>query len=141
MTDLALDPLGTLTLTMGTTTRIPDTPSGTRVIVEFPAITWESDRVRAKLFGNVAADWLAVGPEGTATLDMRFTLATDDGATLFVSAYGRTDSATFPKGEPIYLALFVEAGDPRYAWLNRAVLVGRGGLVEGKVPLTVSALR
>jgi len=141
MADLELDPLGTLTLTMGETIRIPETPSGLRIIVEFPSITWEAERVRAKLHGVAAADWLAIGPEGTATLDMRFTLATEEGVPLFVTAFGRTDSAEFPKGGPIRLALFVEAGDPRYAWLNRAVLVARGSLASGKVPLSVSALR
>ena len=72
---------------------------------------------------------------------MRFTLVTENGAFLCVAAFGRTDSAAFPKRGPIRLALLVEAGDPRYAWLNRAVLVARGSLVEGKVPLAVSAVR
>jgi hypothetical protein len=141
MADLELETLGLLTLTMGDTVRMAETPSGMRVIVEFPAVDWEGDRVQARLHGAAAADWLTVGPEGTATLDMRFTLATVDGAFLYVSALGRTDSATFAKGGAVHLALFVETGDAKYAWLNRSLLVARGALADGRVKLSVANLR
>jgi hypothetical protein len=108
------------------------------VIVEFPAITWEGERLRGKLKGRAAADWIAVGPEGTATLDIRFTLETDDGAVVFVQTHGRADSATFGKGGPVYLAPRFEAGDARYAWLNRVQAVAKGHLAEGAVRFEVA---
>src|SRR5262245_8220333 len=101
---IELAPLGTLHLTMGESIPIPNCPAGLRVLVEFPASRWEGERLRAGLKGSAAADWLAIGPEGTATLDIRFTMVTDDGAVIFVQTHGRTDSAKFSSGAPVYLA-------------------------------------
>ncbi|MDI1451729.1 DUF3237 domain-containing protein [Polyangium sp. 6x1] len=134
---LQLTPLGTLTLAMGESITLPNCPSGLRVIVEFPAITWEGERLRARLKGKAAADWIAIGPEGTATLDIRFTMETEDGAVIFVQTHGRTDSAKFAAGAPVYLAPRFETGDARYAWLNRIQAVAKGKLESGAVRFEV----
>jgi hypothetical protein len=138
--NLDIAPLGTLTLVMGESIRIADCPAGTRVIVEFPAITWEGERLRGKLKGRAAADWITIGAEGTATLDIRFTLETDDGAVVFVQTHGRTDAANFAKGAPVYLAPRFETGDARYAWLNRIQAVAKGHLEGGAVKFAVGEL-
>ncbi|MFT3772532.1 MAG: DUF3237 domain-containing protein [Minicystis sp.] len=137
---LELSSLGTLTLVMGESIPIPNCPAGMRVIVEFPAITWEGPRLRGRLKGHAAADWIAIGPEGTATLDIRFTLETDDGAVIFVQTHGRTDSKTFAQGAPVYLAPRFETGDARYAWLNRIQAVAKGSLASGEVRFEVHEL-
>lgn len=139
--DIELEPLGTLTISVGETTRIPDTPHGRRVIVEFTAVRWESPRVRAELRGRAAADWLTVGPEGTATFDIRITLVTDDGAFVYVEMEGRNDSRGFATNAPVFLAVRFEAGDPRYAWLNLVQAIAKGSLADGEVVLTMAALR
>ncbi|APR74848.1 Hypothetical protein A7982_00194 [Minicystis rosea] len=59
---LELSSLGTLTLVMGESISIPNCPAGMRVIVEFPAVTWEGPRLRGRLKGHAAADWIAIGP-------------------------------------------------------------------------------
>lgn len=123
---MELKPLGTMTLTMQPPTVMPNSPAGTRIIVEFSQIELKGERLNAKLKGTAAGDWLRVGPEGTATLDFRFCLETQDGAVIFVQAAGRADSAGFAKGAPTYIAPTFETSDARYAWLNRVQAVGRG---------------
>ncbi len=125
--------LGTLTLTLGETVRLAGTPAGDRVIVEFPAIAFEGERLRAKLRGRSAADWLVIGAEGTALVDIRFTLETHDGALVFVQMNGRTEAAKFNSGGPLYMAPRFETGDARYAWLNRVQALSKGSLVGDTV--------
>ena len=43
------------------------------------------------MVGSAAADWVLIGPERTGSLDIRATLRTDDGATIFVQHYGRLE--------------------------------------------------
>ena len=77
------------------------------------------------------ADWVVVGPEGTGTLDIRETLRTDDGATIFVQYQGKLDLSRgmqFPM--TAYVAPRFRPGDARYAWLNRIQAVGKGTLNE-----------
>lgn len=138
---IELAPLGTLHLTMGESIAIPNSPAGMRVIVEFPAIRWEGERLRAELKGKAAADWISIGPEGTATLDIRFTMVTHDGAVVFVQTHGRTDSAGFSSGAPVYLAPRFETGDARYTWLNRIQAVAKGALSAGVVSFEVFEVR
>ncbi|RTL67946.1 MAG: DUF3237 family protein [Pseudonocardiaceae bacterium] len=38
-----------------------------------------------------SGDWVTVGPQGVATLDIRSAYRTDDGATIYVQASGRCD--------------------------------------------------
>ncbi|HVY44243.1 MAG TPA: DUF3237 domain-containing protein, partial [Minicystis sp.] len=141
--DMALElvPLGRMSLTLGETIRMPDTPSGLRVIVEFPAIEFDGDRLKAKLRGRAAADWLVIGAEGTAQVDIRFTLETIDGAVILVLMNGRTEAATFNAGGPLYMAPRFETGDARYAWLNRVQAVSKGSLAGDRVVNEVFEVR
>jgi hypothetical protein len=128
---LELRPLGTLAMRMQQSALIRDTPAGMRVIVEFSDIRWSGERLNATQRGTAAADWLHVGPEGTAVLDIRFCLETPEGALITVQGGGRTNSATFAQGSPIYFAPTFEASHPQYAWLNRVQAVARG-VVQGE---------
>jgi len=68
-----------------------------------------------------------LGPEGTGTVDDRWTLRTDDGAVIFVQFTGRLDASQgwqFPM--TVYVAPRFETGDKRYGWLNRIQAVGKG---------------
>lgn len=133
MTAIELVPLGTLTITLGETVRLLGTPSGERVIVEFPVIELAGDRIRAHRKGATAADWLVIAGDGTAQIDIRFTLETDDGALIYVQMNGRTDANTFASGGPLYMAPRFETGDARYAWLNRIQAISKGAFAGGKV--------
>jgi len=67
------------------------------------------------------------GNETTRTLsiDVRATLETDDGATIFVSYQGRSDY-TKAGAAPIITAPLFETSDPRYLWLNKVQAIARG---------------
>jgi hypothetical protein len=111
---------------MGKTIALPTTPVGRRMIVDFTDVTLEGTRVKGKKAAVAAGDWLVIGPEDTATLDIRFVLETHDGANILVEGKGRTDSAHFSQGAPPYFAPLFETSDPRYVWLNRVQGIARG---------------
>lgn len=106
-------------------------PAGTRMIVEVASAEFKGDRLAGELLGTGAADWLVLSADGTATVDVRLTLRTDDGATVFVQYNGRLDVSKglrFPI--TAYVAPRFETGDERYAWLNRIQAIGKGTLNE-----------
>jgi hypothetical protein len=86
-------------------------------------------------------DWAVVGDDGWVRVDVRGQSRTDDGAVLYMSYRGLIEpsaaftSAVMSGGETSYddqywrVAIEVETGDPRYAWLTSSVLIGRGRLM------------
>jgi hypothetical protein len=123
---IELVPLCTATITLADPMVLPNTPSGMRIIIEVRDATLEGERLRAKLKGAAAADWLTVGPDGTGTLDVRGTFETDDGALVYSWYRGRLDLSKPPGSAPIYAAPLYETGDERYAWLNKIQAVAKG---------------
>lgn len=99
----------------------------------------------ARLSGNVAPghDWFITRADGCLLIDVRLTLTTDDGASIYLtyqgSMRGSADAlARFRKGEqlaPDEYALHVvarfECGDARYRWLNDLLAVGVGEQTPG----------
>jgi hypothetical protein len=107
---------------------------GSRMIFEVVSIETEGERFRATMEGAAAADWLLVGPGGEASLDVRATVRTHDGALVYAAYYGRF---TFDGSLPvtIYVAPRFETSDARYRWLNHIQAVGKG-VVDEKLLLT-----
>lgn len=101
-------------------------PMGTRVVVEFKGCRLEGERLKASQRGGTAGDWLVVGPEVTATLDVRLVVETDDGALIYLHGAGRTDAVEFAKGGVMWLTPLFETADPRYAWLNKVQGLAKG---------------
>jgi hypothetical protein len=125
--------LGTLVVTMGKSVFMEGTPAGTRLVIDFAEITLDGERVHAaKAAGVPAGDWLQIGPGNAATLDIRFLLETQDGASIYVHGLGRTDSARFSSGAPCWFTPLFETNDPRYAWLNQVQGIARG-VAHGQV--------
>lgn len=92
-----------------------------------------------RLTGTVepgGADWQHVGADGTAVIDTRYLLRTDDGVPLVIATEGyRTGTAEvlgrLQRGEPVaadeyYFRVRVtfDAGDGPYAWLRDHLFVG-----------------
>ena len=50
------------------------------MIVKVASVEVKGDRLRGEMAAPQSADWLLIGPEGTATPHMRAALRTDDGA-------------------------------------------------------------
>jgi hypothetical protein len=116
---------------LGAISVIGPTPSGVRTIVEVTGVVIEGERLRATLHEQPAGDWLTLGPDGTTTLDVRMTLATDDGALVHLRYGGRSERT--PENPYNYVAAVFETGDPRYAWLNKIQAVGKGLRVGDRV--------
>lgn len=137
-TDLAIQavPLAKMTLEMAKPFALENTPVGTRIIVEFTRVDWDGERLKAKLAGRAAADWLSVGPEETGSLDFRWLIETQDGVLIYVHGPGRTHAPSFSEGGATYFSMSFETGDARYAWLNRIQAIAKGRLQEdGKTVL------
>lgn len=123
-------------------------PFGTRNFFEVTGGTFEGKRLKGKVLTG-GGDWLLVGADGFARLDVRAQLMTDDGAALYVSYVGvlqmneKVAGALAKGGKTDYADHYFrtaprfETGDPRYAWLNQSVFVAEGrvgpGFVEYKV--------
>lgn len=125
----ALIPLCQVDLELGPPVIVGDGPSGSRIVVAILAMTLTGDRLNGALKGPSAADWLTVAG-GVATIDVRVTIETDDGALIYVQYRGRSDVAKGIGASPMYVAPTFETGDERYRWLNPIQAVGKGLLSE-----------
>ena len=130
---LELIPLCTVTVTPVLAADLGITPVGRRLMVTIRAVECVGERIRAHLKAGVSAgDWMIIGPDGTALIDIRLTLETDDGALIHVEYQGRRDFTQVYEGidAPVYIAPRFETSDERYSWLNKIQAVGKG-LVDG----------
>lgn len=104
---------------------IPAGPVGTRVVVEVTGGTFEGPRGRGTV--QMGGDWLTLRTTGTAQLDVRVLLVTDDGAAIHMAYEGIM--APSEDGPRIVTAPLFQCGDERYSWLNdiQAVAIGKPG--------------
>jgi hypothetical protein len=98
------------------------------------------------------ADWQIVCADGTALLEARYTVLTDDGALVYVRNLGLRHGPPevmerIQQGEAVDPAEYYfrstprfEAGDSRYAWLNRILAVGSGARLASEVHLDIYAV-
>ncbi|HYF45803.1 MAG TPA: DUF3237 domain-containing protein [Acidimicrobiales bacterium] len=119
---LELVPLGRMDITLRDPFVLGGVPSGTFVIAELESVRFEGEKLKASGKGNANADWVTISPDGTAEIDVKILLESDDGALIFCSYTGRLDLAT----QTAYAAPVFQTGDERYAWLNNMVAVGKG---------------
>jgi Protein of unknown function (DUF3237) len=130
-------PLAVMTLAVDFSAIVPIGPirSGMRAIAPVTGGRCTGERLNASV--RPGQDWFVGQADGLA-IDVRLTLDSDDGATLYLSYTGamRTTPEVmtrFRKGELLakedYRLTIVarfECGDPRYAWLNDALVIGVG---------------
>ena len=121
---------------------IGDTPAGRRLVAPVSGGTIAGERLSGQVLPG-GADWVTQRGDGHSAIDVRLTLRTDDGATLGLTYRGRFVGPPgamqrFVAGQPIDAAqsslqtvASFESGDPRYAWLNDAIVVGIGEQVDG----------
>ncbi|TMR91671.1 DUF3237 domain-containing protein [Nonomuraea basaltis] len=110
------------------------TPLGTRMIAVVDHGTVEGPRLRGEFLPG-GGDWIIVGSDRVARLDVRATLRTHDDELVFVTVTGRaslSDEAIgrLWAGETIgwdemhaRSAPLFESGADRYAWLNSTVAI------------------
>jgi len=132
MATAELREVGLMHVQIGDFIEVGDGPRGKRLVVDVPAVTLESDRVKASLATNDAADWGTLSNDGKLiALDVRFTLKTDDGAYIYVEYGGRADFETLI----VAAAPTFQTGSEKYSWLNsvQAVAAGQANLETGKL--------
>jgi hypothetical protein len=131
---IQLKPLATATIQLRPPIVIDNGPFGSRQVFEVASAEFTGERLTASLRGVACADWLLVAADGSATLDIRGTLETPDGAIIYVNYYGKSDfSAGLVFPITIYVAPRFETSDPRYTWLNKVQAVGKGIVNENLV--------
>ena len=126
-------------------------PLGTRVYFGSAGGSFEGPDVRGAVLPG-GGDWTLFRPDGVMTLDVRLGLRTDDGELIHMTYGGRwivpaelraaladldkrhtiDPSRYYFRTNPMF-----ETGSKRYAWLNDAVCVGSGYLIEGGVAYRV----
>jgi hypothetical protein len=128
--------LGEVRVAFGTGVLAYETPTGMRLDAIATGGTVRGPRLDAEVLPG-GGDWLELGPDGIARMDIRATLRTTDGAIVHYTSRGRTvldddARARYLAGEPVgpeglfgrATPLFETAAEP-YRWLNGAVAVGR----------------
>jgi Protein of unknown function (DUF3237) len=110
---------------------------GERRIIPITGGRFEGARLRGEIIPG-GADWQIVVADGTALLEARYTMRTDDGALVYVRNVGVRHGppevlAAIARGEQVDPAKYYfratpafETGEKRYGWLNRLVAVCSG---------------
>lgn len=84
-------------------------------------IYFEGDLIGEKINGKISGvDYLKVRADGRYFLDLHAKILTDDGAQIQVTETGINDNGT------LKLNMVFHTNDQRYAWLNRAQVLGLG---------------
>ena len=125
--------------------------AGQRRIIPIIGGRVSGPRLNGKVL-NLGADWQTIFSDGTAELDTRYALQCDDGAIIEIRNYGYRHGPAevlqaVARGEDVspdayYMRTHarLESGDPRYAWVNRTLFVGRGARLQQGVVISLFAL-
>ena len=128
------------------------TPLGTRLTYVVERGVVDGPRLRGELLPG-GGDWVLVGDDGVARLDVRATLRTHDGHLVHVTSTGRARlddaaRARYMAGELIAWdeayarsAPLFETGADEYGWLNEAVTVAVNQLSPTHVDYRIFLVR
>jgi hypothetical protein len=123
------------------------TTYGKRRIVPITGGTFEGPTMRGTILSG-GADWQTVRTDGTADLEARYTLKTDDGVLIYIQNKGIRHAkpevlARLAKGEKVspsdyYMrtAAVFEVTEGKYAWLSKAVVIATGARMPDHVLLS-----
>jgi hypothetical protein len=128
---IELVPLASVTYKVGQYLEVGRGPAGYRLIGEIESAVVDGDRLRGTMAGPAGADWISVVGK-VATIDVRWTLVTDDGALVFVHYLGRHDAHEGLGTGHAYAAPMFETSDDRYEWLNSILAVGKAQFLDTK---------
>jgi hypothetical protein len=123
LSSLPVEYLFTIHAAVAAPVPIPGGPTGTRVIVNVTGGTFQGPKVSGTV--GMGGDWLSMRTTGSAHLDVRLLLITDDGVAIHMAYEGIM--APSDTGVRIITAPLFQTGDERYAWLNdvQAVAIGQ----------------
>jgi hypothetical protein len=130
--------LMTMEVKVGALLNIGAVPHGTRRTALLTGGTFEGPRLRGTIVPESSADWQLLRSDGVLEMDVRFTLRTDDGAMISMSAFGLRHGppeviAAIGRGETVDPSTYYfrtmprfETAHPAYAFLNRLIAVASG---------------
>ncbi len=145
---IELTPLFDMRVTLAPIKDLGQTPNGHRRIIDITGGTFEGERLRGRVLPG-GADWQVIRPDGSAALEARYTLETDDGALIYVRNTGFRHGppevlARLAAGEDVDPADYYfrstpvfETGAEAHAWLNSVVAVASGARRPDAVELGV----
>jgi hypothetical protein len=123
-------------------------PFGARVYFEVTGGRAEGERFNAEVIPG-GGDWLLIGPDGLARLDVRASFRTDDGALVYAQYTGllelnegvanalATGGSTAVEDQYFRTTPRFETGDERYAWMQQSVFLSVGRMSNGGVEYQV----
>ena len=126
--------LGRFRAELGEPLELGQTPWGRRRVIAIAGGEFDGPRLRGTVLAG-GADWQVVHPDGTATIDTRYTLQTHDGALISVATQGVRHGppevlARIAAGELVdpaeyyfRVSIRYEVAEAEYGWLNRIVAV------------------
>lgn len=133
-TSLPVEHLFRMSLVIDGHHMITNGPEGTKVVAPIASGDVDGPRLRGTIVPHSGADWLSIGPAGEMRIDVRATIATDDGAHILMTYRGvLVDGVT--RAAPLF-----ETGDDRYRWLNTIQAIGIGTANAGAVVYEIYAL-
>lgn len=135
LTSLPVEFLFTMHATLAPPIVVADAPNGTRVVVGVTGGTVLGPRVNGTLYAT-GGDWVTLRTNGTAHLDVRLAISTDDGAVIGMTYQGILGVDRVARVAPHFAA----AAADRYAWLNEVQAVAFGTLGLNEVTYEVYAL-
>jgi hypothetical protein len=145
---IELAPLFEARVTLAPVLELGDTPAGRRRIIPITGGTFAGARLRGRVLDG-GADWQLIRADGTAELDTRYTLETDDGAIIYIQNWGYRHGpadviARLARGEAVDPTTYYfrtvptfETSAPEYTWLNSTICVGTGARHADAVELSV----
>ena len=122
------------------------TTYGKRRIIPITGGTFQGTHIKGVVLPG-GADWQTVRADGTADLEARYTLKTDDGVLIYIQNKGVRHAkpevlARMAKGEKVdpkeyYMrtAASFEVAEGKYGWLNKAVVISTGARMADHVLL------
>jgi hypothetical protein len=130
--------LMTMYVKVGIPLNIGVVPHGTRRTAPLSGGTFEGPRLRGTILPDSSADWQLLRSDGVLEMDLRFTLRTDDGALISMSAFGLRHGppeviAAIGRGEAVDPSTYYfrtmprfETAHPSYSFLNHLIAVASG---------------
>lgn len=116
-------------------------PAGHRMAFAVTGGEVEGERLSGTILPG-GGEWFLAGADGFGRVDVRLQMTTHDGANIYFQYFGllelnEASMAAIAGGgtdfEDHYFRTVprLETGDPRYAWVNQSVFVGKGRILPG----------